>query len=195
MESQERFKRFAEVAKEGIEIHDRGVIVDANQALADMLGVTVEEMIGKNIADFSDERTNEFATQFVKRGEGLPVNPSEITLRRKDGTLFPAEVYGAGFNMDDKNLRVVSLWDITNRKKMEEALTESQERFKRFSEVSIEGIVIHEDGIIVDMNRAGAEMLGYSQEELIGKKIIDYLDEGSKAKALQHLQDGTFAKV
>src|SRR5665213_11674 len=160
-ESQERFKRFAEVAKEGIEIHYNGIIVDANEALAEMLGVTVSEMIGKDIRDFSDEKTNEHAAKFKK--EGYPANPYGITLRRKNGTLFPAEVYGAEFYFEGKVMRVVSLWDITGRKKMEQDLRESRERFKLFSEVSKEGIIIHENAVIVDVNPAGAEMIGYPQ--------------------------------
>jgi PAS domain S-box-containing protein len=193
-ESRERFKRFAEVAKEGIEIHDHGVIVDANQALADMLGYTVEEMIGKDIRDFSDEKTNEFATPFIKNGGGLPTNPTEITLRRKDGTFFPTEVYGAGFKLNGRDLRVVSLWDITERKKMEQELLESQERFKRFSELSKEGIIIHENGVIADVNPAGAEMIGYFHEEIIGRGMTEFLDEAGIKRAMQLLQEGKFAK-
>src|SRR5665213_172842 len=193
-ESQERFKRFAEVAKEGIEIHDHGVIVDANQALADMLGYTVEEIIGKDIRDFSDEKTNEFATPFIKKGGGLPTNPTEITLRRKGGTFFPAEVYGAGFKLNGRDLRVVSLWDITGRKKMEQDLLESQERFKRFSELSKEGIIIHENAVIVDVNPAGAEMMGSSHKEIIGRGMTEFLDEEGIKRAMQLLQDGKFSK-
>jgi PAS domain S-box-containing protein len=194
-ESQERFKRFAEVAKEGIEIHDHGVIVDANQALADMLGYRVEEMIGKDIQDFSDEKTNEFATPFIKRGEGLPANPTEVTLKRKDGTFFPAEVYGAGFKLNGKDLRVVSLWDITDRKKMEKAILESQERFKRFSEVSKEGILIHENGLIVDANQAAAEMIGYQLAEVVGKPVVEFLNEESAKLAMTYLKEEKYAKA
>ena len=127
VESQERFKRFAEVTKEGIFIHDDGVIIDANQALADMLGVSVAEMIGRKTSDFSENNSDKLSQKFRK--EGYPSTPYEVTLQRKDGTLIPAEILAATFMLNGKPLRVARLWDISNRKKMEEALTQSEQKF------------------------------------------------------------------
>ena len=192
-ESQERFIRFAEVTREGILIHDNGWIVDANQALADMLGVSSSEMIGKNNRDFLAAKSYELSIQF--REKGYPTIPYEMTLRRKDGTFLPAEVHGAAFNFNGKEFRVVRIWDLTERKKIEQALVESEEKFKRFAEVSREGIVIHENGVVVDMNQAGAAMLGYSPDELIGKSVMNVLDEDSQKTLLRLLREGTAAKA
>jgi len=188
LESEERFKRFAEVTKEGIFVHDNGVIVDANQALADMLGYTVEYMIGKNNSEFLDKESNERALSF--REVGYPVEPYEVTLRRKNGTFIPVEVHGAGFSFNGKDLRVARLWNLTDRKKMDEALLESQERFKRFAAVAKEGIEIHNNGIIVDANQALADMLGFTVEEMIGKDIRNFSDEKTNEFAFKFRKEG-----
>ncbi len=64
------------------------------------------------------------------------------------------------------------LLDITAEKRAERNQKESEERFRRLSELSTEGIFIHRDGIIEDVNRAGAEMLGYKASELLGQHVF-----------------------
>jgi PAS domain S-box-containing protein len=81
--------------------------------------------------------------------------------------------------------------DITERKKMEEALTSSETRYRRLFEAAQDGILIldAETGQIVDVNPFLLEMLGYSIEELIGKKLWEigtFRDiEASKATSLE----------
>jgi two-component system sporulation sensor kinase A len=193
VESQERFRRFTEVAKEGILIHYLGTIVDANPAIAEMLGYQTAELVSKSMFDICDEETRKNSLKF--QDEGYPDAPREVTLQRKDGSTFLAEIHGAGFKYDGKDMRVVSMWDITNRKKMEEALVESQERFKRFSEVSKEGIVIHENGVVVDVNQAGADLIGFPPSILIGQKLTDFAAEESRGKIVEYIQGGKFAKA
>ncbi len=192
-ESRERFERFAEVTREGILIHDKGAIIDFNQALSDMTGYSRSDLIGKKSDEFIDAQSLELVRKF--RLEGYTDKPYEIKVKRKNGDWLPVEAHGTNFNFSGRELRVVSLWDITERKKMEQAIIESQERFKRFSEVSKEGIVIHDNGVIVDVNKAGAELMGYKPEDMVGKNAADYLDENSKNIVLDLLRTGEFGKA
>lgn len=65
--------------------------------------------------------------------------------------------------------------EITDRKRIEIALKESEERFKKLSELTFEGIIIHKDGICIDVNKAFEDIFGYSNEELIGQNLIELI--------------------
>jgi PAS domain S-box-containing protein len=65
--------------------------------------------------------------------------------------------------------------DITERRWAEEALRESEERFRMFSEESSEGIVIHSDGLILDANKTAAKMCGYEPSEVLGMSVLDFV--------------------
>ncbi len=62
---------------------------------------------------------------------------------------------------------------ITERRRAEETVRESEERYKRLSEITLEGIALHDKGRLIDINAAFAKMFGYGVEELIGKNVID----------------------
>ncbi len=59
-------------------------------------------------------------------------------------------------------------------------LAESRARFRRLAEATFEGIVIHEDGEILDVNRALIDMIGYDREELVGREFRDVLSESTR---------------
>ena len=63
--------------------------------------------------------------------------------------------------------------EITERKRAEEALRESEERYKGLIDSAFDGVLIHQDGVIVSANRAYAEMFGYTVEELIGLNVLE----------------------
>jgi PAS domain S-box-containing protein len=63
--------------------------------------------------------------------------------------------------------------DITDRKKSEKALKESEERFRVLSEASFEGIVIHENGIIIDANKTFTELFGYEYDQILGINVLE----------------------
>ncbi|MBE9469184.1 MAG: PAS domain S-box protein [Bacteroidetes bacterium] len=65
--------------------------------------------------------------------------------------------------------------NISIRKIAGQKLKESEERFKKLSRLTFEGIFIHKNGILKDVNLSGAKMLGYEYEEIIGKQIIKLL--------------------
>src|ERR671912_2741073 len=64
-------------------------------------------------------------------------------------------------------------YDITEQKRTEEELKQSEERFQVLSQEVVEGIVLSENGRIIDANRSVTEMFGYGLEELIGKDAIE----------------------
>ena len=68
---------------------------------------------------------------------------------------------------------VVYVRDASARKRAEEALRESEDRLRRFFDATFEGIILHADGVVLDVNRAAADMFGYAPEEMVGLSILD----------------------
>jgi PAS domain S-box-containing protein len=77
---------------------------------------------------------------------------------------------------------------VTERKRAEEALRESTESFRLLSEVSFEGIAIHENGRITDANDAFAALGGYERAEVIGMRTLDFTAPESHDEVREHIQ-------
>jgi PAS domain S-box-containing protein len=87
---------------------------------------------------------------------------------------------------------LLAIEDITERRRLEDLLTESEERYRRLFETANDGILLLEkhEGKVTHANTAATEMLGYSKEECIGKKLQDIgvsLDMGDFQKVMQTL--------
>ena len=95
---------------------------------------------------------------------------------RRDGEVRVIKVYPSQIKDDEGN--VIKVYgvnqDVTEQKRAEDELRESEERFRTLSEASFEGIVIHVNGLIVDMNKAALEQMRYSRDEVIGRSILDF---------------------
>jgi two-component system, cell cycle sensor histidine kinase and response regulator CckA len=80
--------------------------------------------------------------------------------------------------------------DITQRKRAEERVRESEERFRRLSEAANEGIAIHEDGRILEANQALAAMYGYELADVLGRHALDLAAPGSRELVLHNIRSG-----
>jgi len=78
--------------------------------------------------------------------------------------------------------------DITQRKQTEKALQEEQARFKLLTDVTQEGIIFHQKGIIIDVNPAFERLSGYTKEELIGQNGLELIvHPDDKSRVLKHI--------
>jgi PAS domain S-box-containing protein len=177
--SEERFSRLSAVASEGIVISDQGTILDANPQIANMLGYGDDpnELIGLKAEDFVAPESRDLVMANMKSGfEG----PYEHLAMKKDGSVFLVEIRARTIPYKERQARVTIIRDITERKQVEDALRESEERFSSLSDATSEGIGITDQGRIVDANPQLAGMLGYKPDELIGMNASDFVAPESR---------------
>jgi PAS domain S-box-containing protein len=145
-----------------------------NSAAASFVGKPAEEILGKNDTElFPPEIARnliEYDRQVMATGEA---RASEETLPSKGALRTVSEVKSIYRNDKGEAIGLIGIArDITERKRMEEALRESEERYKGLADTAFNGVVIHQDGLIKEVNRAYAEMYGYTPEELKGQNIL-----------------------
>lgn len=115
-ESEERFRGLAEAAFEGIGIHEKGKILEANKIIAGMLGFELPELIGKDGMAFVAPESLDLVTEKITTGYDKPY---QALLQRKDGSKFPAEILGKAIPYRERMVRVVAIRDITEIKQAE----------------------------------------------------------------------------
>jgi len=151
-----------------------GTILNANPAACKMFGRTVEEFcrIGREgIIDTTDPRLS--AAIEERKSTGMFIG--EIIGVKSDGSKFPVEITSAYFEGKNSRILISSIMrDVTDRKNSEEALRQSEIRYRRLHETIQDGFVfVAMTGEIMDTNDAYQNMLGYSSEEL---KKLTYRD-------------------
>ncbi len=144
-----------------------GRFMDVNQAACRLLGYERDELIGKTIFDINPAEDAD-RLRAVRADLLLPgrVNTAEWAQKRKDGTFVPVEV--------SSNILPDGRWqafvrDVSERKRVEQALHESEERFRlTIDEAPIGMALVALDGRFVRVNRALCEIVGYPSAELTG---------------------------
>ncbi|WP_027410753.1 putative bifunctional diguanylate cyclase/phosphodiesterase [Anoxybacteroides tepidamans] len=115
--SQQRFKRLSEVSVEGIIIHSEGVVLEANKAACELFGYTADEFFHMPIQTLvAPSSLHDLRASLAKD------NVYEMYLKKKDGTIFPAEILRSEYEYYSKKFNVTAIRDITERKKHEERM-------------------------------------------------------------------------
>jgi PAS domain S-box-containing protein len=189
-ESEEKYRHIVETANEGIFVVDADTrITYANKKIADMLGYTVDEMIG--MSGYTILKDEEAASvRLEQRRQGIKDNP-EIQFVRKDGSLIWVHAnVRPSFDKDGKFEGTLSMvTDITERRRAEEALRESEEKYRNIVDTASEGIlVIDADARVTFVNKKYAEILGYNVEEMIGMSALKFLDDVASGQARHELR-------
>lgn len=149
-------------------------IVEINQRALQVYGYSREEFIGLNIKDL---RAPETFSDLEKQIEMIKKSPEvfyETIHKRKDGSVFPVEASIRHVEIDGEKFLQGIIRDISERKKSEELLRESEIKFRSLFENTILGIYrTTPDGQIIDCNPALLTMLGYDSLEDLTKRNLE----------------------
>jgi PAS domain S-box-containing protein len=173
-------KSVIECCGEGILITDeKGHILSANSAAERMYGVSKEEMIGNHTSMFSSPEES-FRKEHRKRIEELLENgfltPFESVHRAKDGGIINVESTSSMLKDGEGNYvgGISIIRDITDRKRAENEIRQTREFLENVFDTSVDGIMVADDqGRVIRVNRAMEQMLGYENDELIGKYTVE----------------------
>ncbi len=172
-ESEERFRTFIDAASfEGIVLNDNGIIRDINHQFAAMYGYEREELIGMDPLETIAHEYREIVSKHMKEGYEKAY---EAVALRKDGSRFPIEIHARNIPFRGRTVRTAAVWDITNRKRDEEALRESEEKYRITIQSTPDSVTITrvKDGRYMYVNDGFCQITGYSREEVIGKTPSD----------------------
>jgi PAS domain S-box-containing protein len=163
-----------------------------NPAAKQMFGWQEREVLGQILPLISEDKQDEYSMIRERALRGETITDMETRRRKRDGSLVDVSLSTAPLR--DAQGHVVGSMalcvDITQRKQMEEALQESEQRFRTLAEASFEGIGLARQGLILDLNDQLAQMLGYSREELLGAPAADYVAPEHRALVSEFMRSG-----
>jgi two-component system sporulation sensor kinase A len=189
--SEEKYRSIIELAPDGIVTTNiKGVVTSINPAFSRLTGFSSDEIVGKHFTKLATIPKRDFPKYLKLLGSilrGTIPKPFEFVYNHKNGTSGWGEARIGILEADGRKTGFqVILRDITERKRMEEKLrqysehlenlvrkrtkelSESEKRYSVLVEEARDIVAIIQDGKIVFINRKGSEVMGYSQEELIG---------------------------
>jgi len=192
-ESEERYHTLFEISADAIFVIEELTqnIVDCNTSASRMFGYSPGELKRLQIFDLMTSETRANVIKNLKAGLAPSHSPVEGMHIRKDGSFFPAEVTVGSATLEGQPFRIVFMGDISQRTLAEEALSESEEKFRLISEQSMMGIIIIQDDLIKYINQAAADIYGTTIERslrLPPGAVMDAVHPDDRAAVLEQAQ-------
>jgi len=176
-ETRERFEMLTQASFEGLMIHANGVVIDANQRLAEILRTSREELLGPNT--MSTHVAPEDLAGVVQRLRDEYEGSYVITGVRKDGTRFRAELLTKQGRLGQKPVRIAAVRDVTERERMLTLLRESETRLRDLVDTIFDLTILSREGIVVEARGNLEQILGYAKDEVVGRPLLDFVAPSS----------------
>jgi PAS domain S-box-containing protein/putative nucleotidyltransferase with HDIG domain len=155
------------------------------------LGYGEEELINLSVRDIHPRESLEHViSEFEAQGRGEKSLAPAIPCVRKDGTILYTDITTSKMLIDGKECNVGFFTDITDRKQAEEALRESETRFRTLFEAIPDTVLVHDDkGVILHINEIGAQRLEWSAKDLIGRNLREIVTSENAASISNHVRE------
>ncbi len=165
-------------------------VLTCNPAFEALFIYSCHKIVGLDLDDLitTDATLSEASgvTDRVQSGE------STFTVGRRnrsDGSPVDVRIFGIPLRSEGRLIGIYALYqDITERLAAEQTLKDSEERFRRLSEAAFEGVILSDQGKIIDANQQAAEIFGYTVEDMIGKPIGTRVSKDQKALVQERSQ-------
>lgn len=188
--SKERLRTFFELSPDPAFILDTdGRFVEVNRAFCEIACLPEEDFLGNRFqdADFIEEESLEKAEEnFEKRLEGEVVPPYTLELEKPSGDSVYVEINADMVEEDGEPVGILAIArDITEHRRWEKALESAERKFRKLFEVNPDpAFLINTEGVVVEINEAACDVVGYSKEDIIGKTVseLDFFTENTRDK-------------
>jgi two-component system, cell cycle sensor histidine kinase and response regulator CckA len=194
-ESAQHFRRLIENSADVFTVVDgAGRVSYASPSVEQVLGHRETDLLGKVIFDFIHPDDAPATMRAFARGIAEASYSPSVQFRFRDGAGGWRSIEASGRNlMGDPQTAgvVITARDITERQRREEALRESEVRFRTLSEAALEGIAVTDEGRIVDGNSRLGAMLGYERQELLGRSVMDFVAPEHREVVRAHFRSGS----
>ncbi len=176
--SEERYRAlYEEVPSMYFTVHPDGKVISVNKYGAEQLGYTADELVGQPVLKVVYREDQEIVTNQIKQfvENPSPIQRWQFRKIRKDGSMLWVEEFARPITDQNGETNILIVCqDMTSRVAMEEALKESEERFRNLLEKIPEAVsVLSTQMKVVYFNKSYTELLGYSIEERAGKSSRD----------------------
>jgi PAS domain S-box-containing protein len=162
--SENKYRKLFEAESDAIFLIDKvtGQILDANPAASKIYGYAHDEfLVLKNIDISAEPEKSKEASD--NDAQYVPVRYH----KRKDGSVFAVEISAGVTELNNRQVHILTARDITERIRMQNELAASESKYRTLIEKSLDGIVISQDGQVLLVNKAFADMLGYTVDECL----------------------------
>ncbi|MGL3001464.1 PAS domain S-box protein [Flavobacterium sp. RSSB_23] len=172
--SNNKFRSYIENAPDGIFVTDEnGRFLEVNPAASNITGYSKEELLEMSTLDFIDPESPELCYQSLYQVKNFGTCKIDLQFANKEGSI-------RWWSLDAVKLSEITylgfVKDITERKKIEKEVQESEERYRVLVQQMLDAIVISTiDGQILSVNENACTITGYSEKELLTKSIYDFV--------------------
>lgn len=186
----ERLANIIEYTNDGIGlITPEGIVLEWNKGEEQIYGYNIEDIVGRHISVLAPPHMKNEPMDHIELIRQTRTSFNYTASRmRKDGKTIDVSITLAPVFDSHGELTAISFItrDITEQKRAEEKLRESEEKYRNIVETANEGIsLINSEGVITFVNQKMADMLGYSIEEVVNKKIWDFVEEEKKSTVIK----------
>ncbi len=194
-ENEEKYRTLFESSTQGVVLFSDSVVEECNEQAYEILACGQEDIIGHSLADFSpptqpDGSDSDKASQEYLEAALLNTPQSfSWKILQKDGPLIDTEVRLKAIELHGRKLVLATINDITKRKQAEEALMESEARFRRaITEAPFPIMIRAEDGEVLMISKAWTEQSGYAHQDI--PVIGDWLEKAyGQSSQKEHLAE------